>query len=226
MARVPLFADLPPAALETLAGHMQRRRLAGDAPIFYRGDPGGALYVIVSGRVKVHGSTAEGSEVIYDVLGPGNFFGDMSLLDGKPRSADVSTLEPTELLLLEGEALRETIEAQPSVAWTLLRILSQRLREQNDQVEMLMTRDVAGRVAALLLRLGRMQGTPLPPDGRRIRLDVQLSQGDIAAFVGATRERVSRILSNFRARGVLDWDKPNRCWIILDPDALAKRAQL
>lgn len=224
MARVPLFAGLAPEFLDTLACQMRRRRLPADTPIVYRGDPAGALYVIVRGRVKIHGSTASGGEVIFEVLGQGDFFGEMSLLDGKPRSADVSTLEPTELLLLEGEALRQTIEARPAVAWTLLGVLSQRLRAQNEQIEMLMTRDVAGRVAGLLARLAASQGVPLSPDDQSVRVDVHLSQSDIAAFVGATRERVSRVLSGFRERDILAWDKETGCWIVRDYAALVKRA--
>src|SRR4051812_14511079 len=99
LGKIPLFSSLSPEALKTLAARMRRRRLPDGAPIVYRGDPAGALYVILSGRVKVHPATGSGGEVILDVKGPGGFFGEMSLLDSQPRSADVSTLEPTELAL-------------------------------------------------------------------------------------------------------------------------------
>ena len=199
--------------------------MPANTPVVYKGDPSGALYLIASGRVKVHQATAGGDEVILNVLGPGDFFGEMSLLDGQPRSADISTLEPVELLLLEGAALRETITEQPAVAWTLLQILTQRLRDQNERAEMLMTRDVAGRVADCLLRLAKSQGVPLP-DGKGVCVDVSLTQSDIAALVGATRERVSRALTAFRTSGILVWDKPKGRWIIAKPAALAKRAQM
>jgi len=181
--------------------------------------------LIASGRVKVHQATTSGDDVILEVLGPGNFFGEMSLLDGQPRSADVSTLQPTELLLLDGDALRETITEQSAVAWTLLRILSQRLRDQNDRAEMQMTRDVTGRVADCLLRLAKSQGTPLP-DGKGVRLEVSLTQSDIAALIGATRERVSRALTAFRTSGAIDWDKEEGRWIIRNPATLTKRAEM
>lgn len=204
---------------------MRCRRLPDSAPIVYRGDPAGALYIILSGQVKVHTATASGDEVILDILGPGDFFGEMSLLDGLPRSADVSALEPCELALLDGEALRETIEARPLVALALLRFLSVRLREQNEQMEMLMTRDVPGRVAGLLLHLADSQGRPMPSGGQ-IRIEVTLTQSDIAAFVGATRERVSRSLSAFRAQGAIAWDKESSRWIICDRSILEKRAEM
>ncbi len=225
LGRIPLFSSLTPDALHALAGRMRRRRLPGGAPVVYRGDPAGALYVIVSGQVKVHTATAGGDEVILDVQGPGAFFGEMSLLDGRPRSADVSTLEASELALLDGDALRETVEKQPAVAWALLRFLSVRLREQNEQMEMLKTRDVAGRVAGLLLHLAKSQGRTLP-DGRQVRIEVALTQSDIAAFVGATRERVSRALTAFRTQGAIAWDKSAGRWVICDRAILAKRAEM
>ncbi len=225
LRRVPLFAELGEAALAALAARLRRRKVPAGTPVVYKGDPAGALYLIASGRVKVHQATAGGDEVILEVMGPGDFFGEMSLLDGQPRSADVSTLQATELLLLEGEALRETIQEQPAVAWTLLRILSQRLRDQNDRAEMLMTRDVAGRVADRLLKLAASQGSLLP-DGKSTRLDVCLTQSDIAALIGATRERVSRALTAFRKSGAITWDKDGGCWVIRNPAALAKRAEM
>ena len=225
LKKVPLFAELGEDALALLAARLRHRKLPPGTPVVYKGDPAGPLYLIASGRVKVHQATAGGDEVILELLGPGNFFGDMSLLDGQPRSADVSTLAATELLLLEGEALRAIITEQPAVAWTLLRILSQRLRDQNDRAEMLMTRDVAGRVADRLLKLAASQGSALP-DGKSVRLDVCLTQSDIAALIGATRERVSRALTVFRKSGAIAWDKAGGCWIIRNPAALAKRAEM
>jgi len=225
LKKVPLFAELGEDALTLLAARLRRRKMPAGTPVVYKGDPAGALYLIASGRVKVHQATAGGDEVILEVLGPGNFFGEMSLLDGQPRSADVSTLQATELLLLEGEALRQTITEQPAVAWALLRILSQRLRDQNDRAEMLMTRDVAGRVADRLLKLAQSQGTTLP-DGKSLRLDVSLTQSDIAALIGATRERVSRALTAFRKSGAILWDPNEGRWIIKNKAALEKRAEM
>lgn len=225
LKKVPLFAGLEEAALAALAARLRKRRMPDSTPVVYKGDPSGALYLIASGRVKVHQATSNGDEVILEVLGVGDFFGEMSLLDGQPRSADVSTLEESDLLLLEGDALQETIHEYPAVAWTLLRILSQRLRDQNDRAEMLMTRDVTGRVADCLLRLAKSQGTPLP-DGKSIRIDVSLTQSDIAALIGATRERVSRALTGFRSLGAIVWDKESGRWIVRNPAALAKRAEM
>ncbi len=224
LKRVPLFAGLPDDALAALAARLRRRSLPGGTPVVYKGDPSGALYLIESGRVKVHQATASGGEVILNLLGPGDFFGEMSLLDGQPRSADISTLEPSALLLLEGDALRDLLTSQPAVAWTLLQILSRRVRDANTQAEMMMTRDVPGRVAACLLRLAETQGTPLSSGS--IRVEVGLTQSDIAALIGATRERVSRALSAFRESGAIVWDKAAGRWIICKPAALAKRAEM
>lgn len=230
LRQVPLFAGLPEEALTLLAARLRRRQLPGGTPVVYKGDPSGALYLIESGRVKVHQATGSGNEVILDILGPGGFFGEMSLIDGQPRSADISTLETTTLLLLEGDALREIVTERPAVAWTLLQILSRRVRDQNNQAELLMTRDVPGRVAACLLRLAETQGTPLPPGGvypqGSVRVNVSLTQSDLAALIGATRERVSRALTAFRASGTIQWDKDASRWIICRPALLAKRAEM
>ncbi len=224
LRNVPLFAGLDDDALAALAGRLRRRRLPAGTPVVYKGDPSGALHIIASGRVKVHQATLRGDEVILSILGPGDCFGEMSLLDGEPRSADISTLEAAELLLLDGDALRETLAAHPAVAWTLLQILSKRVRDGNAEREMLMTRDVPGRVAGCLLRLAETSGRP-QPDGS-VRLDLRLTQSDLAALIGATRERVSRALSAFRASGLIAWDKTPGCWVLCKPAALKKRAEL
>ena len=116
LRQVPLFAGLDSEALALLAVRPRRRKLPAGTPIVYKGDPSGALYLIASGRVKVHQATTGGEELILDAKGPGDFFGEISLLDGQPRSADVSTLEASDLLLLEGDALRQTIHQPPAVA--------------------------------------------------------------------------------------------------------------
>ena len=203
---------------------MRRRRLPAGTTVVYRGDPAGALYVIMTGRVKVHTATRGGDEVILEILKAGDFFGEMSLLDGQPRAADVSTVETTDLALLDGDAWRQAILEQPGIAVALLRILSERLREQNEKIEMLMTRDVTGRVAGLLLRLAATQGRGLP--GGTVRIEVNLSQSDIANFVGATRERVSRVLTAFRTQKLILWDKAASRWVVCQREALAKRAEM
>lgn len=125
--------------------------------------------------MKVH--QASGGEVILNILGPSDFFSEMRLLDGQPRSADISTLKPSMLLLLEGDTLRILLMDQPA-AWTLLQILSLRVRDANTQAEVMMTRDAPGRVAACLLRLAETQGTALPNGS--LRVNVSLTQSDLA----------------------------------------------
>jgi len=224
LVRVPLFAALPPDACLALAARMRRRTLPAGAAVIYRGDMGGTLYVVLSGCVKVHTATENGGEVLLTIKGPGDFFGEMSLLDGLPRAADVSTLEPTTLALLDGVGLRDMMTARPALAWEMMRTLVGLLRAQNAQVELLMTQDVAGRVAGLLLTLAQKRGTLLD-DGKHIRIDVALTQADIAASVGATRERVSRALSGFRAQHAIARDKASGHWTVLNPAILDKRAQ-
>jgi len=224
LRNVPLFASLSDSALTVLAGRMRRRHMPANTPVVYRGDPGDALYIIVTGRVKVHTATLGGDEVILEILKSGDFFGDMSLLDGQPRAADVTTIEPTELALLDGDALQQAIREQPGIALSLLRILSQRLREQNEKTVTLGTRDVTGRVATHLLHLADTQGQPLPNGA--VRIEAKQSQSDIAASVGATRERVSRVLTAFRAQKLILWDKSAGRWVVCNRVGLARRAEM
>ena len=105
LAEVPLFAELQGTDIDLIAQRVRQRRYRGGEAIFHRDDPGHALYIILSGRVKVHNETPDGSDVILAVLAEGEFFGDLSILDGEPRSADVSTLEPTEALVLTRDDL-------------------------------------------------------------------------------------------------------------------------
>ena len=222
LRNVPLFAGLPPPALATLAARLRRRHMAANTPVVYRGDPAGALYIIVAGSVKVHTATCGGDEVILGILRAGDFFGEMSLLDGQPRAADVTTLEAADLALLDGGALRQAIQEQPGIAMTLLRVLSERTREQNGKLEELMTLDVTGRVAGLLLRLAATQGRDISGG---VRIDVKLSQTDIANFVGATRERANRVLTGFRRQKWVMLDATGH-WVVSNKDALASRAEM
>jgi len=226
LGRVPLFSGLKPESIGAIAAQMRRRVYLPNTPILYKGDSERTLYIIVSGRVKVHQFTARGDDVFLQVLAPGESFGELSLLDGQPRSASISTLEKTELAFLSGDMLQEILGSQPKVAWAMLEVLSRRIREQNTKLESLMTSDVTGRVAQQMVVLADAHGLPASPDGAQILINVDLTQSDIAALVGATRERVSRTLAQFRAQGSLEWNRERGRWIVIDRTALVKRSAM
>src|SRR5205823_3824155 len=126
--------------------------------IFHRDDPGAALYVILSGRVKIHNEGVDGTDIIITVFKAGEFFGELPLLDGSERSADATTMEPNEMLMLTRGDLEDTIERNPRIALNMMASLATRIRTSNVSIEALSALDVKGRVARMLLDLSEKHG--------------------------------------------------------------------
>lgn len=221
LAEVPLFSGLQPADLELIGQRVRQRRYRAGEVIFHKDDPGVAFYMILSGRVKVHTEAPDGTDVTITFLSAGDFFGELSLLDGEPRSADVSTQEPTEVLVLNRDDLIECIFQAPQIAINLLATLAGRVRRTNETIQALSTLDVHGRVAKQLLLLARQHGVNTP---QGVRIGIRLTQSDLAGLVGASRESVNKVLGYFRRRGYISLDDQHRI-TLLKPDELAKRSE-
>jgi CRP/FNR family cyclic AMP-dependent transcriptional regulator len=188
LSDVPLFSGLGPAELGLIAGQVQKHRFRGEKTVLQRDHPGIALYVILSGRVKVHNETPDGQEHLIAVLAAGELFGELSLFDGKGRSADVTTLEPTEVLVLTREAMLECIHKAPQIAINLLATLAGRIRLANEMNQAQKTQDAPGRMAKQLLLLAREHGVKSPTG---VEIDLRLTQSDLAGLIGVTRETPS-----------------------------------
>ena len=195
LQRVPLFAALPEAELVPFGELMRERTYPKGSVILFEDDPGDALYLVVSGQVKVVLIGEDGREVILSVLGEGTFFGEMSLLDDEPRSAHVIAMEDSAVLALRREDFRARLRASPEVGIALLRELSRRLRRADDQIGSLVLLDVNGRVAELLVRLATEEG------GERITR--KLTHATIAQMIGSSRETVSRTMRELQDRGLI-----------------------
>ncbi len=217
LARVPLFAGLDGAALKGLAARLRRRVYRRGTVIFHKDQTGDGLYVIESGRVRFFLPTQGGEELTIDVAGEGEVFGELALLDGQPRSASVEALEETVTHMLGREDFQASLAASPELAAAVIGLLSTRLRHVTDYAESLAFLDVHGRVARALLELAGRYGVR----GDGITIDLDLTQTDLAAMVGATRERVNRALAGFRAQGLVDLR--GRQIILRDPDRLRQR---
>jgi len=228
---VPLFAGLSDSEVSLLSSQARKKLFPGKQQILWRGEEGETLYVIASGRVKVHCSTEAGGEVTLDILGAGAYFGELSLLDQAPRSADVTAIEHTECVLLRSTALREAVGRIPDLAWRLLEYLAQRVRAQNSSIESLATGDTLGRIALLLLRLADQHGEPWTGAGPRktvlsgVRIGAKLTRAEIGTFIGASREHVTNIINDLANMGYLTTDKSTGHIVILKPADLQKRAQ-
>jgi CRP/FNR family transcriptional regulator/CRP/FNR family cyclic AMP-dependent transcriptional regulator len=204
LKQVTIFNGLRDEALLTLSNIMRRRTFrAGDA-IFHRDDPGQVLYVIKEGKVKICLISPDGQEISLVVLGKGECFGELALLDGLPRSADAISLEKVECYTLQRSDFHAAIMKNPEIAIQVLEVLSRRIRSTDQQVEDLIFLDVYGRVAKKLLELAETHGSKVE-DG--VRIDVRLTQQELASMVGSSRESVNKVMGDFTERRYLSTDK-------------------
>lgn len=196
------------------------RAYGSNVTLFHQGDDAGAVIVLSTGRVKIASPTSSGREVIVAVRGPGDLLGELSAIDGQPRSTTVTTLEPVEALLVPGSAFAAFLERRPRVALVLLRMVAERLRYADRQQADFAAHDVVGRLAHRLVELCERFGAP-GADG--IEIALPLSQEELAAWTGASREAVSKALQLLRSLRILETGR--RQITVLDLEALRRRAQ-
>ena len=218
LAQVPLFASLPRPELSRLAAIMRPRTFRKDEIIFHKGDPGQVMYFIKEGEVRIYMDTGEEQQVSVAILSSGDFFGELALLDDKPRSSSAVAMERTETLTMHRDDFTSQLRAHPQIAIEILAVLSTRLRQADELIENLTFLDVYGRVAKKLLDLAQEYGLETER-GREIRLS--LTQRDLASLVGATRESVNRVLSLYRERGLIIVDRSRIT--VVKPDELRRR---
>lgn len=194
---IELFSGLDEQELSELSSKAVTRQFPGHTMIINEGDISDSLYIILSGGVKVFLSNEDGKEVTLNSQGPGDYFGEMALLDSAPRSASVITTEKSKLSILSRADVEAFLKQHPEAMLKILRRSIGRLRALTDTVGSLAMLDVYGRVARLLLQLAEDDG-----DQAMIRAD--LTQQDIANRIGSSREMVSRILKDLRAGGYIE----------------------
>jgi len=190
----PAFDSSETSRSADFAAHGKRRRYRKGTLLIQEGDMGESVFVILSGRVKVFSTDEEGREFTFIVLGPGDYFGEMSL-DGGARSASVITLEPCECAVLERAEVRAYMAAHPDFAFELLVTVIRRAREATRVARGLALGGVYSRLAAFLENNARLQ-----PDGVRMIEEV-LTQSEIASRIGSGREMVSRVMKDLEAGG-------------------------
>lgn len=204
LRRVPFLAILPDNEIAWLTERMRPRQYRAGTTIFHRDDPGSTLHIINSGLVKLVLASPEGREVTVGILDAGDFFGELALLDGGARSASAVALEAVETLTLDREPFIAILERHPQVATALLGILGDRLRRTDELIQDILFLDLPGRLAKQLLSLADERGVSTPEG---IRIDLRLSQSELAGIIGATRESVNRCLNAYADRGILDLDR-------------------
>lgn len=200
LRRCALFAHVDEEGLRAIAGQMRRRRFRRGEVIFHQDDLGDSLQVVVSGSVKIVLPSQEGDEAIIASLHPGEFFGELALLDGAPRSTTAAAVEPTETLTLPREPFLALMESDPRIMRALLQTLAEELRRLTGHVEELHFLDLAGRLSMRLVRLARDAD---PSASGRVELDWPFTQSDLAAMIGGTRQSVNKLLSGLVEDGIL-----------------------
>ena len=193
---VPFFTQLNDLELDVVRAVAAEKSYPKNAVVLTEGEMGDSLYMIQSGKVKVFIGDEDGREIILKILGPGDFFGEMSMIDKQARSASVNTSEASTFLVLTHAAFEKCVEQSPRIANMVMRILAQRVREADRKIGTLALMDVYGRVASTLLELS------VYTNGK-LMVAEKLSQQDLANMVGASREMVNRILKDLSDRGFI-----------------------
>jgi CRP/FNR family cyclic AMP-dependent transcriptional regulator len=193
---VPLFSLLPNTQLVLLTQVLLRKPYPKNSTVVAAGDPADALYVVISGRLKVMMSDKEGREVILAILSQGDFFGEMGLIDQAPRSATVVTIEPCELLTITQADFTKCLQKNFELTMNVILGLVKRLREADKKIGSLALMDVCGRVARLLMEMAETI------DGQKVV--TKLPKQQIAKMVGATREMVSRVMKEMETGGHIE----------------------
>jgi CRP/FNR family transcriptional regulator, cyclic AMP receptor protein len=200
LRNVPLFASLSERELTRIAGKLVQHRYTKDSPILMESDPGNSLFILVKGRVKITRTSDAGGEVILAILKDGDFFGEISLLDGKPRTANVIAMQISTVLMLHREEFKSLIQDHPNISINLMKELASRLRSSDTQIESLSFLRTKGRVAATLLQLSET-AKHLGKNAVEIyRLPVH---HELAGLAGTSRESVSRALLDFEKQGYI-----------------------
>lgn len=204
LRRETLFSALSDEELDALASCAQRRRYRAGEAVFHKDDPGAMLYILVSGLVKITLPSDEGHEAVLALVGAGEMFGELALLDGQPRSASAVAMEPCEAVTLRRDDFLEFLKGHPDVSVSIIAMLSRRLRHTNDLIADTLFLDTPTRIAKKLLDLAADFGRKTD-DG--IVIDLRLRQQDMASMVGASRESVNRCLILLEQRGIIRLDK-------------------
>lgn len=212
----PLFQELEDSALQQLLQSSQPKVYKAHSPIFHEGDPGGSMQMILSGQIKISTITASGKECVLAFMGPGDVMGEMSLLDGGPRTASALVMEQSRILELTRDDFIRVLKNNPPTSLKIIEILCKRLRATSKMVEDSSLLAAAPRLSRTLLRLAATNGVKVE-DG--VMIDLALSQSTLGAHAGLLRESVNRQLRAWEHGGLVA-KRDNRI-VILNQDALS-----
>jgi len=211
---------IDPAAAEVLDALLVPVGFTPGQVIFAEGEPGDRLYIVIAGKMKIGRTSPDGRESVLMVAGPSDMIGALAMFDPGPRTSTGTALTDVEALAMDRAALRAWIASCPEISERLLQVLARRLRRTNSTLSDMIFTDVPARVAKALLLLARRFGTET---GGLLRVEHDLTQAELAALVGASRETVNKALAGFAQRGWVRLE--TRCVVIVDLDRLGRRAR-
>ena len=212
----PLFSDLPPAVIEHLGSYMKTRKVARGSTIFAKGDPGSGLMGVLAGMVKVSVASSEGKDIVLNIFHEGEIFGEIALLDGRPRTADATAMSDCELIVIERRDFVPFLSDHPDVTIKFIEILCSRLRRTSEQVQDVTFLNLPTRLAKTLLQL------TVNPENSTPKRKVAITQREISQIIGRSRESTNKQLRVWAKRG---WIRLERGGVsVLAPDKLAAAA--
>lgn len=198
----PFFRDWPPVLIERLASHARPITYQSGRQIFSKGDEGHGLYAVLSGIVRVSALSEYGKEIVLNLIGPGEIFGEVAVIDGRPRTADAAALTKCDLIWVDHRDFVSALVEEPTLANKLLEIVSARLRRTSEQVEDISFASFPSRLAKALLRLAEIQGSITDE-----RPKVLITQKELGASIGLSRETTNRYLREWQKLRVISLRK-------------------
>jgi len=205
-----LFRDLPPAVIEHLGSYMKTRKVARGTTIFAKGDPGTGLMGVLAGTVKVSAASADGKDIVLNLFHEGEVFGEIALLDGRPRTADATAMSDCELVIIERRDFVPFLSRHPDVMLKFIEILCSRLRRTSEQVQDITFLNLPTRLAKTLLQVTAASASPRK---------AAVTQREISQMIGTSRESTNKQLREWAKRG---WIRLERGGVnVVAPDKLA-----
>ena len=221
LVEFPLFRGLAPEQLARVNERLHRKTVPAGTNMITAEQPGEVVYLLVEGTVKILVEQLDGREVILAFLGAGDTVGEMSLVDSAGRSANVMTMEKCTFLWMDRATFQDCLKNVSEFTQNLVRLLAGRLRMANEQIQSLSSLDVAGRLARQLLAFTERYGSSEEGNGGGVKINLRLTQTDLAELVGASRERVNQVMVEFRQKGYLSVDSAHHIQVH-QPPALAR----
>ncbi len=218
LKHIRLFDDLSPAEIQEMERITRMQEVKKRQPLYLPGDPSSNVYLLKQGRVKIASTAPSGKEITFDILEPGEVFGELDVLEDSPRTTSAEALDDTLICVIRREDFNRYLAMHPNMTVQLTKLIGLRLKKIQSRVEDLVFRDVPARLAHLLLELSKTDGDS---DGSGIRIRAKLTHQEMANLIGCSRETVSATLGLFREEGLIRMD--GRSITIVDVQRLSQR---